>query len=294
MQGNPEFSGFMKSSVVYAAMHVCRIWNNGFDLVSLRFDKLTKLWKAFRHFLTANRKKTFQRISGYNFGCEKKALSDFLASSSSWNVANTGRLAYDINLRVYICAVLTWLRIFRDTVISILVFVNENCCVCKCFTEFYFIYWVLVVSLAIFLKIALLVVFSRTWTSLVGVVKLPRVSNALRLHSITHNKTIKWRIYIVNSLLCCSNKQQLALQVWRMAKVRTKLLPCIPHRFYYPAYLLVKKFYNVVNSVVFFFFFANSERFDLPDYWMSTICLAKLWKTSFCPRYVSLLKNVAP
>ena len=28
----------------------------------------------------------------------------------------------------------------------ILVFVNENCCLCKCFTELYFFYWLLVVS----------------------------------------------------------------------------------------------------------------------------------------------------
>ena len=39
------------------------------------------------------------------------------------------------------------LRIFRDTLI--LVFVNENCRLCKCFTELYFFYRSLVVSLAI-------------------------------------------------------------------------------------------------------------------------------------------------
>ena len=31
---------------------------------------------------------------------------------------------------------LTCLMIFRDTLPSILVFVNENCCLCACFTEF--------------------------------------------------------------------------------------------------------------------------------------------------------------
>ena len=39
------------------------------------------------------------------------------------------------------------LRMFRDTLI--LVFVNENCCLSKCFTELYFFFWLLVVSLAI-------------------------------------------------------------------------------------------------------------------------------------------------
>ena len=40
-----------------------------------------------------NSKKTFQRIVSYDFGCKKKALSDFLASSSSWKRANTGKPA---------------------------------------------------------------------------------------------------------------------------------------------------------------------------------------------------------
>ena len=70
------------------------------------------------------------------------------------------------------------LRIFRDTLI--LFFVNENCCLCKCFTEWYFFYWFLVVSLAIL--IGLLVVFSCTWTSLEGI-KMPRESSVLK---ITH------------------------------------------------------------------------------------------------------------
>ena len=50
------------------------------------------------------------------------------------------------------------LRIFRDTLI--LVFLNENCCLCICFTELYFFYWLLVVSLVIL--IAVPIVFSRS------------------------------------------------------------------------------------------------------------------------------------
>ena len=50
------------------------------------------------------------------------------------------------------------LRIFRDTLI--LVFLNENCCLCICFTELYFFYWSLVVSIA--LLIAVPIVFSRS------------------------------------------------------------------------------------------------------------------------------------
>ena len=98
----------------------------------------------------------------------------------------------------------TWLRIFRDTFISILVFVNENCSLCKCFTEFYFFHWMLVASLAF--KIALLVVISRTWTSLAGVLKLPRVSNAFKDYTRLHivkplNEELKLQIlyYVVQT-----------------------------------------------------------------------------------------------
>ena len=50
------------------------------------------------------------------------------------------------------------LRIFRDTLI--LVFVNEKCCLCIRFTELYFFYWFLVVSLVILIAVPF--VFSRS------------------------------------------------------------------------------------------------------------------------------------
>ena len=56
---------------------------------SIKFD----ISKAFRHFLTANTKKMFLKISSYNFGCKKKASSDFLASSSTGKIANTAKPA---------------------------------------------------------------------------------------------------------------------------------------------------------------------------------------------------------
>ena len=67
----------MKSSVVYAAW--CAFVR--FDQVWYKLTELLK--KAFRHFLTANRKKTFRRIFSFNFGCKKKTLRDFFASRSS-------------------------------------------------------------------------------------------------------------------------------------------------------------------------------------------------------------------
>ena len=69
------------------------------------------------------------------------------------------------------------LRVLRDTLI--LVFVNEKCCLCICFTELYFFYWLLVVSLIILFAVPF--VFSRSEsTSLAGVLKLSRVSSAFK------------------------------------------------------------------------------------------------------------------
>ena len=57
------------------------------------FPKVERSLKAFRPFLTTDTKKMFRRIFNYDFGCKKKALSDFLASSSSWKIANNGKPA---------------------------------------------------------------------------------------------------------------------------------------------------------------------------------------------------------
>ena len=145
-------SNFMKSCTVHADslcgkfMHVCsRSLSQWSDLVS----GLNGLIQAYRtlkslqiYLLTTDRNKTFRRIFSYKFGCRKKTLSDFLASRSSpsktVNTAPGNRLKH--RLKLYALR----LRIFRDTLI--LVFVNENCCLCKCFTELHFFYWLLVVS----------------------------------------------------------------------------------------------------------------------------------------------------
>ena len=77
---------------------------------------------------------------------------------------------------------------------------NENCCLCKCFTELYFFYWLLlVVSLTI--SIAVPFVFSRSWTSLAGVNSKCRAYKTL-LKITYRNKTLK--INLINSLLCWS------------------------------------------------------------------------------------------
>ena len=82
----------MKLTVVYAAIlftHVCKIRDNDLTEYQLCY-KLTDLWKAFRNFLTANRKKTFQRMSSYNSGCKRKVWAIFLPRVRLWKKQTPG------------------------------------------------------------------------------------------------------------------------------------------------------------------------------------------------------------
>ena len=73
------FSGFFIS---YALL-ICKIWDN--DLTLVVVQNLKCLWPRL------DRKKTFWRIFSYPIGYKKKALSDIVASSSSWKIANTAK-----------------------------------------------------------------------------------------------------------------------------------------------------------------------------------------------------------
>ena len=120
---------------------------------SIRFDyKLIELWKAFRHFLTANRKKTFQRIFSYDSGCKRKLWAIFLSRVHLWKKQTPGR-HFNTCLREW---KLFSLYIFHRSIYLSL----------------------LIVSSLFAILIAVPFVFSRSWTSLAGVVKMPRVSNA--------------------------------------------------------------------------------------------------------------------
>ena len=59
------------------------------SLRSLRSNN-TELKKAFRHFLTANRKKTFQRIFSCNSGCKRKLWAIFLPRVHLWKKQTAG------------------------------------------------------------------------------------------------------------------------------------------------------------------------------------------------------------
>ena len=81
-------------------MQVSKIWDRDVTQYQV-WHKLTELKKAFSHFLTSNRKKMFRRILSCNFGCKEEALSDFLASRSSWKIVNTGKPALLKNIKTF-------------------------------------------------------------------------------------------------------------------------------------------------------------------------------------------------
>ena len=63
---------------------------------------------------------------------------------------------------------------------------NENCCLFKCFTELYFFYWLVEVFFAILIAVSF--VFSLSWTSPAGVLKMQqnvaRIKRFSRLHIV--------------------------------------------------------------------------------------------------------------
>ena len=140
---------------------------------SIRFDKSLQIFESLNIFwsqIQRKRSKDYNLFS-YDFGCKKKALSDILASRFIWKyIANTRKPVENINLQGF-----KFISICLPD--SKLIFVNENCCLCTCFTELYLFYWLLVVSFAVL--IAAPVVFSRTYnkTSHAGELKMPRVNN---------------------------------------------------------------------------------------------------------------------
>ena len=150
----------------------------------------------------------FRRVFSYNFGCRKKALSDFLASSSSLKTVNTRKPAKSFKLKLKD-------SVFRDA--FILVFVNENCCLCKCFTELHFFYWLLVVSYN-FNRFA--VCFQSFINNACrSTQNAARIKRFLRLHIVIKplikNRLNKFFITLKR------NSFKISSQIWRLSKVRT-------------------------------------------------------------------------
>ena len=69
--------------------------------------------KAFRHFLTADRKKTFQRIFSYNSGCKRKLWAIFLPRVHLWKKQTPGsRLKTQTSW--FYCELFYWLPYCRS------------------------------------------------------------------------------------------------------------------------------------------------------------------------------------
>ena len=98
-------------------MHVYKIWINDLTQYQIWY-KLTEIYKAFRHFLTANRKKTSQRIICHNSGCKRKLWGILLPRVICENSLQTPGSKLKTRTKAI------RLRNFRDTLI---VFLNENC-----------------------------------------------------------------------------------------------------------------------------------------------------------------------
>ena len=134
-------------------MHVCKIWDN--DLTEYQvWYKLTQIFKtpmdSFSPQTERNRSKEYLvMVLAVKESFERFSCLEFVFEKSKHREAG---LKHKLKLEAW------RLRIFRDTLI--LVFLNENCCLCICFTELYFFYWLLVVSLVIL--IAVPIVFSRS------------------------------------------------------------------------------------------------------------------------------------
>ena len=139
------------------------------------------------------------------------ALSYFIASSAKEACRKAG-LKHKLKLKAW------RLRIqFRDTLI--LVFVNENGCLCISFTELYFFYWLLVVSRVILIAVPF--VFSRSVNIACRRYSKCRAYQTLLKITDQYWKPSNKKITIIHSLcwnvtllMFIQTRPQLALQKW--------------------------------------------------------------------------------
>ena len=156
------FPIFMKLSVVYAAS-LCTF---------VRFETMT--WPEYQVLYKNSNFKSLLNILSTQM-LERKRSEEYLViilvvKRKLWAIC----LPW-VDLARFLYMSQDFQRHFTlNTVLSSVV--NENCCLCKSFTELCFLSWLLVVSFAIL--IAVQVVSSRTWKSYTGVLKMPRTSNA--------------------------------------------------------------------------------------------------------------------
>ena len=82
---------------------------------------------------------------------------------------------------------------------------NENCCLCKFFTELYFFYWFLVVFLAILIACLCRLFSSFTNSACRSTLKhVARIKRFIRVHIVITETIKSQKLIIINSLLCWS------------------------------------------------------------------------------------------
>ena len=142
------FFGFLKSSVRLKFM-LSLYTSNDLTYSRIRFKKpLDIFWPQIQ-------RKGSEDYLVMILAVNRKLWATFLASSSSWKRANAGKPALNINKLM-----LTWLMISRHFTLNTCLREWNLLSLYMRFTELYLFYWLLVVSLAIF--IAAPVVSSRT------------------------------------------------------------------------------------------------------------------------------------
>ena len=124
---------FHNSSVMNINSAICCYGDLGYS----KKLRMVLLSFAFRHFLTADRKKTFWRIFSYNFGYKKKKNKSFEWYSSLEFILKNSKHR-GVGLKLKSVGFLYMTRDFHFFFLLILVFVNRKCCLCKCFIELYF------------------------------------------------------------------------------------------------------------------------------------------------------------
>ena len=147
---------------------------------------------------------------------------------------------------------------------------NVNFCLCKCFTELYFFYWLLVVSLALmqFSSLVRAVCFHRS--CLQEYSKMSRVSKTL--YKITHR-------YNWNHQITKNNNNKLVIMLRRNSiKVHSNTRPHWQFALEMNTGWPYGWFWNIFGTV------SLKPTIDRPEYWLSAICLEKLWNAAYSVR----------
>ena len=126
---------FLDSSLCHHFTHICKIWDNSIMRFHKQSLEISWLWlerkrpEEYLVILSVVKRKLIERYSCLEF------------------ILINNKTVLKLNIALlYLQGFYSWvsLRIFRDTSLSILVFVNKSCCLLKFFTELYFLSWLFI------------------------------------------------------------------------------------------------------------------------------------------------------